>query len=87
LAISRRRGTGAAPETPPPEPGWLVRKTPPGAPLASTPERDGMVDYGDEAQIQAPGRPPNLALHEAEGDQAQGERALDETTRNRSKLP
>lgn len=69
------------------EPGWLVRKAPPGAKLAEAPQRDGMNDFGDEAQTQAPGRPANLALGEAEGDQKRGERALDETTKNRGSLP
>jgi rubrerythrin len=86
-AISRWRS-----RTPPPAegaagPGWLVRKAPPGAKLAEAPERDGMNDFGDEAQLQAPGRPANLALHGSEGDQARGERALDETTKNRGGLP
>jgi hypothetical protein len=86
-AIRAWRGGTAPREERTPEPSWLVRRAPPGAPIAEAPERDGMSDFGDEAQAQAPGRPPNLALHEAEGDQARGERALDETTKNRTELP
>jgi hypothetical protein len=86
-AIRSWRGSAAPREEAAPLPSWLVRRAPPGAPLAEAPARDGMSDFGDEAQAQAPGRPPNLALHEAEGDQARGERRLDQTTRDRTELP
>jgi len=78
-AISRwRSGARQATSESQPEPAWLVRKAPPGAPIAEAPDRPEMSDFGDEAQYQQPGEPPNLALRPRRNHEEQ-ERSTDRT--------
>lgn len=70
-AVSRWRARPAS--EPAPEPEWLVRKAPPGARQAEAPAAERARDFGDEAQLQGPGRPENLAIHGAGRDAARGE--------------
>jgi hypothetical protein len=83
---SWRGGTDRAGTEETRQPSWLVRRAPPGARLASAPERDGPTDVGDEAQHQMPGEPANLALH-ARGDREGRDQEIDEAAKGQGGLP
>lgn len=74
-AVGRWRAR-PAPE-PTPEPEWRVRKAPSGARQAEAPAAERARDFGDEAQLQGPGRPENLAIPGGGSGAAQGEAAPD----------